>query len=100
MEDSLHKPVLTHMSTLLEWRGTATDFFNEIQAESRPRAASHRLRLLAPTLKTAGITVVFHRRHAGTREITITNEIWRHPAPPQPPNPTINNHCPTHPLAN
>jgi len=53
-----------------EWTGTATDLFNEICVTVSPRALSHRLRVLAPSLAVA---VEFHRIHKGVRQITLTN---------------------------
>jgi hypothetical protein len=40
---------------------------------------SHRLHQLQQTLSTHGVTIEFHRVHAGTRQITITNKNLRHP---------------------
>jgi len=82
-QDPLYKSIANFMQTKDQWTGTATDLLNEICVTLSPRALSHRLRILAPTLP---VSVEFHRIHKGIRQITIT-KVLRPPAPTDPPAP-------------
>jgi hypothetical protein len=82
--DPLFPAILALPQPTGEWTGTATDLLNEICVTqlvncTTARALSQRLNLLTPALRSSGLEIEHHRKHAGDRLITL-----RLPAPCKP----------------